>query len=144
MDEQTAAQQGQEPAGQPQSTGQPGQEPAGQPESAGQPMRGRVALVAGASKGIGAATAEAFAAAGAAVVLGARDTAALEAVATRIRSRGGQALAAALDVTDADSMRRLVDQALSTFGRLDAAFNNAAAGPDPGRDGFQRGSVTGA
>jgi len=129
MDEQTAAQQGQEPAGQPQSTGQPGQEPAGQPQSAGQPMRGRVALVAGASKGIGAATAEAFAAAGAAVVLGARDTAALEAVATRIRSRGGQALAAALDVTDADSMRRLVDQALSAFGRLDAAFNNAAAGP---------------
>ena len=131
MDEQTAAQQGQEPAGQPQSTGQPGQELAGQPESARQPMRGRVALVAGASKGIGAATAEAFAAAGAAVVLGARDTAALEAVATRIRSRGGQALAAAHDVTDADSMRRLVDQALSAFGRLDAAFNNAAAGPRP-------------
>ena len=131
MDEQTAAQQGQEPAGQPQSTGQPGQEPAGQPESAGQPMRGRVALVAGASKGIGAVTAEAFAAAGAAVVLGARDLAALESVATRIRSRGGQALAAALDVTDADSMRRLVDQALSAFGRLDAAFNNAAAGPRP-------------
>ena len=50
-------------------------------------MHGRVALVAGASKGIGAATAEAFAAAGAAVVLGARDTAALESVARRIRSR---------------------------------------------------------
>ena len=131
MNEQIAAQPGQEPAGQPESKGQPGREPAGQPESAGPPMRGRVALVAGASKGIGAATAEAFAAAGAAVVLGARDTAALEAVATRIRSRGGQALAAALDVTDADSMRRLVDQALSRFGRLDAAFNNAAAGPRP-------------
>src|SRR5579864_7006262 len=94
-------------------------------------MRGRVALVAGASKGIGAATAEAFAAAGAAVVLGSRDIAALEAVADRIRSRGGRALATYLDVTDADSARRVVDEALSAFGRLDAAFNNAAAGPLP-------------
>ena len=64
-------------------------------------------------------------------VLGARDTAALEAVASRIRSRGGRALAAYLDVTDAGSMRQLVEQALSTFGRLDAAFNNASAGPLP-------------
>jgi NAD(P)-dependent dehydrogenase (short-subunit alcohol dehydrogenase family) len=94
-------------------------------------MNGRVALVAGASKGIGAATAEAFAAAGAAVALGSRDIAALEAVAGRIRSRGGRALATHLDVTDADSMRQAVDQALSTFGRLDMAFNNAAAGPLP-------------
>ena len=94
-------------------------------------MRGRVAMVAGASKGIGAAAAEAFAAAGAAVVLGARDTVALESVASRIRSRGGRVLAADLDVTDAESMRRLDDQALSTFGRLDAAFNNASAGPMP-------------
>src|ERR1700734_2576079 len=100
-------------------------------ESGGQDMYGRVALVAGASKGIGAATAEAFGAAGAAVVLGARDTAALETVADRIRSRGGRALTAYLDVTGADSMRGLVDQALSTFGRLDAAFNNASAGPMP-------------
>jgi len=94
-------------------------------------MAGRVALVAGASKGIGAVTAEAFAAAGAAVVLGSRDIAALEAVADRIRSRGGRALATHLDVTDADSARRVVDEALSAFGRLDAAFNNAAAGPLP-------------
>ena len=94
-------------------------------------MRGRVAMVAGASRGIGAAAAEAFAAAGAAVVLGARDTAALESVAGRIRCRGGRALATDLDVTDADSVRHLVDQALSTFGRLDAAFNNASAGPMP-------------
>ncbi len=96
-----------------------------------QPMRGRVALVAGASKGIGAVTAEAFAAAGAAVVLGARDTAALEAVAKRIRSSGGDAVAADLDVTDADSARHLVDLALSRFGRLNSVFNNASAGPLP-------------
>ena len=53
------------------------------------PMRGRVALIAGASKGIGAATAEAFADAGAAVVLAARDAAALETVAQQIKARGG-------------------------------------------------------
>ena len=100
-------------------------------QTADQTMAGRVALVAGASKGIGAVTAEAFAAAGAAVVLGSRDIAALEAVAGRIRSRGGRALATYLDVTDADSARRVVDEALSAFGRLDAAFNNAAAGPLP-------------
>jgi NAD(P)-dependent dehydrogenase (short-subunit alcohol dehydrogenase family) len=94
-------------------------------------MRGRVALVAGASKGIGAVTAEAFAAAGAAVVLGARDAAAVEAVASRIRSSGGEAVAARLDVTDADSARQLVDLATSAFGRLDFAFNNASAGPLP-------------
>src|SRR6185312_14265788 len=79
----------------------------------GRSMSGRVALVAGASKGIGAATAEAFAAAGAAVVLAARDTTALKAVA------------------DGASMRDVVDQAVTVFGRLDAAFNNASAGPLP-------------
>src|SRR5450759_4983088 len=66
------------------------------------PMHGRVALVAGASKGIGAATAEAFAAAGAAVVLGARDTAALQAVVKRIEAAGGRAIAAGTDVDEFD------------------------------------------
>jgi len=94
-------------------------------------MSGRVALVAGASKGIGAATAEAFAAAGAAVVLAARDTTALRAVADGIQARGGRALAVGADVTDVASMRDVVDQAMSVFGRLDAAFNNASAGPLP-------------
>jgi NAD(P)-dependent dehydrogenase (short-subunit alcohol dehydrogenase family) len=96
-----------------------------------QPMQGRVALVAGASKGIGAATAEAFAAAGAAVVLAARDIAALNIVASRIEANGGKALAVRTDVSDADSQRKLIDQALATFGRLDAAFNNATDGPRP-------------
>jgi NAD(P)-dependent dehydrogenase (short-subunit alcohol dehydrogenase family) len=95
------------------------------------PFRDRVALVAGASKGIGAATAEAFAAAGAAVVVAARDLTALTAVAGRITGNGGKALAVRADVSDAESMRNVVDQALSTFGRLDAAFNNATDGPRP-------------
>jgi NAD(P)-dependent dehydrogenase (short-subunit alcohol dehydrogenase family) len=95
------------------------------------PMSGRVALVAGASRGIGAATAEAFAAAGAAVVLGARDMPALESVAARIESRGGRAIAVRTDVADVDSVRNLVDQGLAAYGRLDAAFNNAAGGPMP-------------
>jgi len=112
------------------------------------PMRGRVALVAGASKGIGAATAEAFAAAGADVVLGARDLTALKAVASRIETAGGRALAVATDVSDADSMRDLVDQALTTYGRLDVAFNNATDGPKPAPladidpDEFDRGIAT--
>jgi NAD(P)-dependent dehydrogenase (short-subunit alcohol dehydrogenase family) len=95
------------------------------------PLQGRVALVAGASKGIGAAVAEAFAAAGAAVVLGARDLAALESVAQRIESRGGRAIAVRTDVADVDSARDLVGHGLAAFGRLDAAFNNATDGPLP-------------
>ncbi len=92
---------------------------------------GRVALVAGASRGIGAATAEAFAAAGADVVLGARDMQALGSVAERIESRGGRAIVVRTDVADVESMRNLVGQGLAAFGRLDAAFNNASGGPMP-------------
>lgn len=113
-----------------------------------QPMQGRVALVAGASKGIGAATAEAFARAGAAVVLGARNVEALQVVVDRIEARGGRAIGVRTDVADVDSMRNLVDQALATYGRLDAAFNNATDGPMPAPladidpDEFDRGIAT--
>src|SRR5215468_3930980 len=92
---------------------------------------GKVALVAGASRGIGAVTARAFAEAGAAVVLAARDEQALQSVARGIGAAGGKALAVPTDVADAESMERLVRQAMSTFGRLDAAFNNATDGPRP-------------
>jgi NAD(P)-dependent dehydrogenase (short-subunit alcohol dehydrogenase family) len=108
------------------------------------PFAGKVALVAGASKGIGAVTAQAFARAGAAVVLAARDEAALEEVADGIRAEGGQALAVKTDVGDAASVEQLVAQAVDTFGRLDAAFNNATDGPMPAPlaeidpDGFDR------
>ena len=96
-----------------------------------QPMTGRVALVAGASKGIGAATAGAFAAAGAAVVLAARDKDALASAAARIQAAGGRATAIPADVSDTESMRSLVEQTVARYGRLDAAFNNAADGPLP-------------
>ena len=96
-----------------------------------QPMQGKVALIAGASKGIGAVTARAFAAAGAAVVLGARDIAALESVAAGIVAGGGRALAVQADVADVNSMRNLVGRAMTAYGRLDMAFNNASGGPMP-------------
>jgi NAD(P)-dependent dehydrogenase (short-subunit alcohol dehydrogenase family) len=90
-----------------------------------------VALVAGASKGIGADTARAFARAGYAVVLGARDEQALGEVVDGIRAEGGRAAAARTDVGDPESMQALVRLAVDEFGRLDAAFNNATDGPMP-------------
>lgn len=96
-----------------------------------QPISGRVALVCGASRGIGAVTAAAFAASGAAVVVAARDATALESVAAQIRASGGNATAVRADVTDAGSVHALVDSTLAAYGRLDYAFNNASGGPMP-------------
>ena len=72
-------------------------------------LAGRLALVTGASRGIGAATAEAIAAAGAAVVLAARDGEALGGVADRIRAAGGEAIAVSTDVSRAQEVQRLFD-----------------------------------
>jgi NAD(P)-dependent dehydrogenase (short-subunit alcohol dehydrogenase family) len=92
---------------------------------------GRVAVIAGASRGIGADTALAWARAGAAVVLAGRDERALETTAAEIVGLGGRALAVATDVTDESSVRRLVERAVEVYGRLDYGFNNATAGPRP-------------
>jgi NAD(P)-dependent dehydrogenase (short-subunit alcohol dehydrogenase family) len=89
---------------------------------------GRAAIITGASRGIGAATARAFVAAGAAVALAARDRAALSALGEELSSNGGRAIAVPTDVADRASVERLVEQAIAAFGRLDLAFNNAAGG----------------
>lgn len=81
------------------------------------PLAGRLALVTGASRGIGAATAKAFAAAGAHVVLTARDVKALEAVEDAIHDAGGTSTIAPLDLMEADSVARL---ATAIRGRWDA------------------------
>lgn len=95
------------------------------------PLTGRVALVAGASRGIGAEAARAFARAGAAVVLGARDESALASVVASVEAAGGRAVARVTDVGDPASAEALVATALDRYGRLDAAFNNATDGPLP-------------
>lgn len=88
-------------------------------------LGGKVAMVTGASSGIGAAAARLFAAEGAAVVLVARRKERLDALVEEIRAVGGRAVAAVADVAVADEVERAVATAVDTFGGLDAAFNNA-------------------
>jgi NAD(P)-dependent dehydrogenase (short-subunit alcohol dehydrogenase family) len=92
------------------------------------PLAGKVAIVTGASRGIGAATARALAGAGAAVVLAARDEVALAETAAAIAATGGRVLPVATDVGDPEAVQRLVAATVEAFGRLDLAFNNAAGG----------------
>jgi 3-oxoacyl-[acyl-carrier protein] reductase len=88
-------------------------------------LEGRVALVTGASRGIGRAIAEALAEAGATVVLGARDADRLAECVRGIEERGGRAEAVALDVADKPSVEAALSGLLSRHGRLDVLVNNA-------------------
>ena len=88
-------------------------------------MNGKVALITGASSGIGRATAEAFAARGTKVVLAARREDELATLASEIESRGGKATFIVTDVAIARDVERMVAHAIETFGRLDYAVNNA-------------------
>jgi len=94
-------------------------------------LENKVAIITGASRGIGAAAARAFAQAGANVVLAARTSRDLDDVARQITAAGGDALAIPTDVGDEAAAERLVRRTLDTFGRLDAAFNNAGEGHLP-------------
>lgn len=88
-------------------------------------FEGQVALVTGAGSGMGLATAKAFAESGAAVVLADYNEEAVRAAAQELVSNGHQAIAVRCDVADEAQVKEMVDQTMSTFGRLDAAYNNA-------------------
>ncbi len=88
-------------------------------------LNGTVALVTGASSGIGEATARTLAALGAAVALVARRQSRLEDLAESITQSGGRALVLALDITDQVQAQQAVDQTVVAFGRLDIVVNNA-------------------
>ena len=94
--------------------------------SESQPLTGRTALVTGASRGIGAATAEALAAAGAHVILVARTASALEEVEDRIHEAGGSATIAPLDLTDGESIGKLAVAIAERWEKLDILVLNAA------------------
>ncbi|MBB6486426.1 SDR family oxidoreductase [Rhizobium lusitanum] len=99
-------------------------------------LNGKVAIVTGASSGIGRVTAKLFAAEGAKVVVGARRTSELESLAAEIKAAGGEAAVLAGDVRSEDYHKALVALALERYGKLDVAFNNAGtlgeAGPSTG------------
>jgi len=88
----------------------------------------RVAIVTGASSGLGVAFARALSDAGAAVVLGARRTDRLAEVAASITQSGGRAISVPVDVTDPESCAALAGAALAEYGRIDVLVNNAGVG----------------
>ncbi len=100
-------------------------------ENRGQKMAGMVAIVTGASRGLGRAIAREFAAEGAKVVVSARGNSptglpgtAVE-TAQQIQSHGGQAMALTCDVTDEEQVAAMVDRTTEVYGRIDVLFNNA-------------------
>ena len=91
-------------------------------------MIGKVALVTGGGTGIGRATALAFAAEGARVVIASRTAVTGQRTVGEIQAAGGEALWIPCDVTQAAQVNRMVEQIVEQYGRLDVAFNNAGSG----------------
>jgi 3-oxoacyl-[acyl-carrier protein] reductase len=93
-------------------------------------LNGAVSIITGGGRGIGAATAEALAKAGAAVMLAARTTSEIEIIAERIRQTSGEAEAVTTDISDAKQVQRMVQRTIDAYGRIDFLINCAAiAGP---------------
>ncbi|MEX3855958.1 SDR family oxidoreductase [Paraburkholderia sp. BR10923] len=90
---------------------------------------GQVALVSGAAAGLGLATAKAFAASGAKVALVDIDEGALQAAVKGLREEGREVLGICCDVSDDRQVKEMVEKTVKTFGRLDAAYNNAGIVP---------------
>jgi NAD(P)-dependent dehydrogenase (short-subunit alcohol dehydrogenase family) len=96
-------------------------------------LEGKTILITGASAGIGESAAHLFAREGANLLLTARRPVELERVADSIRGEGGDVLAVTADTTDADQLSSAVDAAVSRWGRLDGALNNAGRSQGGGR-----------
>ena len=92
-------------------------------------IEGKVVVITGASSGLGEATARLLSAQGASVVLGARRIDRIQALADELTGSGSKALAIPTDVTHSDEVKRLVDAAVQTFGRIDVMINNAGLMP---------------
>jgi NAD(P)-dependent dehydrogenase (short-subunit alcohol dehydrogenase family) len=92
-------------------------------------LKGKVALVSGASRGIGEASALALADAGADVIVASRKLPDLEKVAEKLRAKGVQSLAVAAHIAKTEDSKSLVKQVLDKFGRIDILFNNAGTNP---------------
>jgi NAD(P)-dependent dehydrogenase (short-subunit alcohol dehydrogenase family) len=92
-------------------------------------LEGKVALVAGGSRGIGRACALAFAENGADVVVSSRKLPDLEAVAEEIRARGRKSMAIASHIAKKEESKNLVEKVIAEFGRIDILFNNAGTNP---------------
>lgn len=107
-------------------------------------LEGKVALITGASKGIGFSIAEFFAAAGAKVVISSRKQEALDEMAGQLKEKGYEAAGIACNVGKMDELQNLVDRTIEKYGQIDILVNNAATNPvfgpvqDTGLDAFDK------